>query len=165
MVDMDDSAPDDRTSPDATSTDLDLPFLLTSAFDSLVDAVHASLAADGFPGIRAVHGFAMQAIGPGCTSVELGHRLGVSKQAATQTAKALTELGLIDRETNVRDRREVILVPSPRGREMLRLSAAAFRREIGRWRSEVGDGTIDTLLEALRTVTGGSGAPAQAPRR
>lgn len=135
--------------------DLSLPFLLSAAFDSLVDAVHARLAAEGFPGIRAVHGFAMQAIGTGCTSAELGQRLGVSKQAATQTAKALTALGLVERTADPTDRRAIVLVPTARGIEMLERSARAFREEVARWRARVGETSIDSLLRTLTAVTDG----------
>ena len=50
-------------------TDLAMPFLLMTAFRGLVDAVGDGLAAAGYPAVRATHGFAMQAIGSGCTSV------------------------------------------------------------------------------------------------
>ncbi|GAA1943941.1 hypothetical protein GCM10009689_26520 [Brevibacterium antiquum] len=55
-----------------TPDDLAMPCFLSAAFDSLVDAVHARLDGEGFPGLSATDGFAMQAIGEGCTCVELG---------------------------------------------------------------------------------------------
>lgn len=132
--------------------DLAMPFLLMGAFTALVDVVHEQLARDGFPGIRAHHGFALQAIGTGCTSVELGDRLGVTKQAATKTAKALEDMGLVDRRTNDRDRRERTLVLTRRGRTLLDLSATAFRREVSAWRTRVGDERVDATLTMLATV-------------
>src|SRR5690606_12747542 len=92
--------------------DLAMPFLLMSAFRGLVDAVHADLEHAGFLGVRATHGFAMQAIGDGCTSVELGERLGVTKQAAAKTARSLEELDLVRRESVPSDRRARLLVPT-----------------------------------------------------
>lgn len=136
---------------DATE-DLAMPFLLMSAFRSLVDAVHVELHSAGYPGVRASHGFAMQAIGRGCTSVELGERLGVSKQAATKTAKTLQAMGLVGRESNPLDRRELILTPTERGREMLRLSADAFTTELQEWRRRVGDERVDATLVTLASV-------------
>ncbi|WP_430332340.1 MarR family winged helix-turn-helix transcriptional regulator [Rhodococcus sp. ACT016] len=135
--------------------DLAMPFLLMSAFRALVDAVHEQLAHDGFPGIRAHHGFALQAIGAGCTSVELGDRLGVSKQAAAKTAKTLEAMGLVERRTNDRDRRERTLVVTRRGRTLLELSAAAFRKEISAWRATAGDEHVDATLTTLATVGSG----------
>lgn len=133
--------------------DAQMPFLLIRAFNGLVDEVHSQLAQEGFPGLRASHGFAMQAIGSGCTSVELGQRLDVTKQAAAQTAKMLERMGFIERRPSDRDGRERILVPTDRGRDMLERSATAFRREVGRWRERAGDESIAAMLAALRAVT------------
>lgn len=135
--------------PMTPADDLAMPFLLMSALRGLVAAVHADLDVAGYPGVRATHGFAMQAIGDGCTSVELGKRLGVSKQAAGKTAKGLETLGFIERAPHVKDRRERLLVPTRRGREMLRLSAASFQRQIQEWRAEVGDAHVDATLATL----------------
>lgn len=128
------------------------PFLLMRAFRGLVDSVHRQLAAQGFPGLRAQHGFALQAIAEGCTSVELGRRLGVSKQAAAKTARALAEMGLTRVERNEHDRRERVITVSVRGQRMLQLSAAAFRRELASWRSLAGDDAVTTTLGVLAAV-------------
>ena len=61
----------------------ELPLLLFAGFRTLIDALHAELAAQGHPGVRPAYGFAMQAIGlNGATASEVGRRLGISKQAA-----------------------------------------------------------------------------------
>ncbi|MGO1972847.1 MAG: MarR family winged helix-turn-helix transcriptional regulator [Propionibacteriaceae bacterium] len=138
---------------------LAMPFLLMSAFRGLVDAVHAQLESAGFPGIRASHGFAMQAIGAGCTSVELGHRLGVTKQAATRTARALEGWGLVRRVPNEHDRRKLVLTPTRRGQRMLRLSAEAFRNELRSWRQRVGDERVDATLATLAGASAGHRGP------
>lgn len=139
--------------------DLAMPFLLMSAFRGLVDAVHADLEHAGFPGVRATHGFAMQAIGDGCTSVELGERLGVTKQAAAKTARSLEELDLVRREGVPSDRRARLLVPTDHGRAMLRLSAKSFARQISRWRAEVGDRNVDATLRTLSAADPGLRGP------
>lgn len=131
------------------------PFLLMRAFRGMVDSVHKQLADEGFPGVRAQHGFALQAIGDGCTSVQLGESLGVSKQAAAKTAHALEELGLIQREVNELDRRERRLVITARGRALLTLSADAFRREVIAWREVAGDAAVATTLRTLALVSDG----------
>lgn len=136
----------------APTSDLAMPFLLVSAFRGLVDSVHAELATAGFPGIRARHGFAMQAIGTGCSSVQLAERLGVSKQAATKTAQALEALGLIERSEVPQDRRTKLLVPTARGRRMLRLSADSFAKQIQDWRQRVGDEAVDVTLHTLSQI-------------
>lgn len=141
-----------------TPDDVAMPFLLMASFRNLVDAVHAKLEESGFPGVRTTHGFAMQAIGTGCTSAELGNRLGVSKQAATQTAGALAEMGFLDRRQNPDDRREWRLVPTRRGRRMLQVSATAFRSEVRTWRASVGDAQVDATLATLAAVGAGGRA-------
>lgn len=142
-----------------TPDDLAMPFLLMSAFRGLVEAVHDDLAEAGFPGLQARHGFAMQAIGDGCTGVELGQRLGVSKQAAAKTAQGLVDLELIERAAHPHDSRARLLVPTPRGEEMLRLSARAFRRRLQVWRQESGDAAVDTTLATLARVDPGRRGP------
>ncbi len=142
----------------STSADLAMPFLLASAFRGLVDAVHDELADQGHPGVRSTHGFAMQAIGNGCTTVQLGQRLGVTKQAAAKTAGALEGMGLIRRMTSTRDGRERLLTPTTRGQEMLRLSAVAFAAQVQNWRTQVGDDAVDATLRTLAAVS-----PSRAP--
>lgn len=139
--------------------DLAMPFLLIGSFTALVDVVHEQLAREGFAGVRAHHGFALQAIGSGCTSVQLGERLRVSKQAATKTAKSLQEMGLVERRTNDRDRRERTLVITARGRRLLELSALAFQREVANWRQLAGDENVDATTLTLKAVTGGRWRP------
>ncbi|TWP33303.1 MarR family winged helix-turn-helix transcriptional regulator [Leekyejoonella antrihumi] len=142
-----------------STDDLAMPFLLMSAFRGLVDAVHAELEAAGYPDVRAAHGFAMQAIGRGCTGVELAERLGVSKQAAAKTAHALERMGLISRVQSPRDRRERLLAPTARGEDMLRRSAAAFGRQIKDWRTRVGDDHVSATLTTLAHATPGRRGP------
>ena len=69
-----------------------MPFLLMSAFRGLVDAVHADLEEAGFPGVRATHGFATQAVGAARVSSSVS-AWGL-KQAATKTAAGLEAMGL-----------------------------------------------------------------------
>ncbi|MBN9618722.1 MAG: winged helix-turn-helix transcriptional regulator [Actinobacteria bacterium] len=136
-----------------------MPFLLTSAFRGLVEAVHGDLDEAGYPGIQARHGFAMQAIGAGCTSVDLGQRLGVSKQAAAKTAQSLADLGLIERVRDASDRRALILKPTSRGLDMLTKSAESFQRHLSAWRERSGDGAMDTTLRTLAKADPGSRGP------
>lgn len=141
------------------SPDHAMPFLLIAAFRGLVDSVDEELAEAGFPQLRASHGFAMQAVRDGCTSVELGQRLGVSKQAAAKTGKALEEMGLVERRRNPLDGRERRLVPTADGQRMLRLSAKAFTTAVGRWRAAVGDANVDATLATLAQADPGRRGP------
>ncbi len=126
-----------------------LGFLLTGTFRALVDEVHAELAAQGHPGLRPSHGFALQAIGSGVTAVELGHRLGVSKQAAGKTIEGLEKLGYVTRAEDETDARRRVVSVSPRGSELLALSAAAFERVTAKWRAELGPDTYRAMVSGL----------------
>jgi DNA-binding MarR family transcriptional regulator len=127
-----------------------IALLLTGSFRALVDEVHAELAKHGHPDVRPAHGFALRAIGSdGATAVELGQRLGVTKQGAGKTMDALEQLGYITRTVDTIDGRRRIASITPRGREMLALSAAAFDRVVLRWRDELGPDVYDSLVEGL----------------
>lgn len=136
-----------------------MPFLLLAAFRGLVDEVHAELAACGEPDMRASHGFALQAIGRGCTSVELAGRLGVSKQAAAKTVATLEERGLVERRPDPTDARARRLGLTRRGRRVLALSGNAFTAAVARWRERVGDDAVDMTVATLAAVDhGGRGS-------
>src|SRR5260370_21265095 len=80
------------------SPGFELPLLLFAGFRTIIDALHAELAAQGHPGMRPAHGFAMQAIGlDGATASEVGRLLGISKQAARKTIDRLEQPGYAQR--------------------------------------------------------------------
>ena len=95
----------------------------------MLSASLPDLARRGRPDARPLHGFALQAVGPGGTTTsELGRRLGVSKQAAAKTVAGLERLGYVARGADVRDSRAQRVVRTPRGEELLALSAETFGR-------------------------------------
>lgn len=138
-----------------TVPDNALPFLLVSGFRGVIDELHRRLAADGYPGLTARHGFAMQALGEGCTARELAVRLGVSKQAATKTVASLAEMALVTRRINPADARERLVAPTPRGREMLARSGVIIGQIVGAWRAAVGDADVDATLRTLAAADPG----------
>lgn len=131
----------------------ELPLLLATAFRALVDGLHDRLAARGHPDARPIHGFALQAISAdGATVSELGRRLGVSKQAAAKTAASLEHLGCIVRDEHPADARAVQLCRSPRGQELLSLSAEIFDDLRAEWARELGDSRIQVLEDDLERI-------------
>jgi DNA-binding MarR family transcriptional regulator len=138
----------------------ELPLLLAGAFRALVDALHVELARMGHPDARPIHGFALQAVGPrGATLSELGRHLGVSKQAAAKTAGGLERLGYIVRVPHPTDARAVLIRRTPRGEELLGLSAEIFGRLHAGWVSDVGAERIRALeddLERMAATSGGA---------
>jgi DNA-binding MarR family transcriptional regulator len=137
-----------------------LPLLLAGAFRELVDALHAELGKHGHGRARPIHGFALQAIGPdGATVSELGRRLGVTKQAAAKTATGLEELGYITRHPSTHDARATVLTITPRGAEMLNLSAMIFEQLRRDWARRLGPEKVTAIedgLAEIATSTGGA---------
>lgn len=130
----------------------EIAVLLLAGFRALVDETHESLAKRGHSGARPAHGFTLQAIGSGATNVELAARLGVSKQAAAKTIRALEREGYVARSAHETDARRLVIRPTKRGQEFLRLSAMAFDQALAVWRKRVGAEAVDQLGATLRAL-------------
>lgn len=142
----------------------ELPLLLFAGFRSLIDQLHASLAAQGHPDVRPVYGFAMQAIGVhGASASEVGRRLGVSKQAAGKTIDRLDALGYVERVDDPRDARSKLVRLTPRGLDSLRLSAEIFERLRADWVAELGADRVRVIESSLRTVVPSGIFPVDVP--
>jgi DNA-binding MarR family transcriptional regulator len=133
----------------------ELPILLLGAFRSVIDELHGTLARSGHGDARPLHGFALQAIGPdGTTASELGRRMGVSKQAAAKTVAALERVGYVCRERDREDGRAVRLLRTPRGEEVLSLSAAFFESYHTRLARALGGRRLAELEDDLQLMAG-----------
>jgi DNA-binding MarR family transcriptional regulator len=131
----------------------ELPLLLFAGFRSLIDRLHAELAAQGHPDVRPAHGFAMQAIGAhGATASEIGRRLGVSKQAAGKTVDRLVALGYAERTDDPADARRKRIRLTAHGMDALARSAAIFDQLRAEWADALGAGRVADIEDALRTV-------------
>jgi DNA-binding MarR family transcriptional regulator len=134
----------------------ELPLLLFGGFRSIIDELHAELARRGHPDVRPAHGFALQAIGlRGATAAEAGRRLGISKQAAGKTIERLEELGYVHRAGDEKDRRRKLVRLTPRGVEVLALSAMIFDDIRSRWQHALGAPRLSALEEDLQTMVPG----------
>jgi len=132
----------------------ELPLRLLLAFRGLIDELHAELARQGHPDVRPLHGFVFQAIGlEGTTAVELGRRLGVSKQAAGKTIDALERMAYVEREPDPRDARRKLIRLTPRGVDCLRRSARIFDTLRAGWAETLGEERLRALEDDLRAVT------------
>lgn len=142
----------------------ELPLLLFAGFRSLIDQLHATLAERGHPDVRPVHGFAMQAVGAyGASASEVGRRLGVSKQAAGKTIDRLAALGYVERIDDPRDARSKLVRLTPRGIEVLTLSAEIFERLRADWVAHLGLAEMRTIESSLRRVVPAAGFPVDVP--
>ncbi|MFI0374146.1 MarR family winged helix-turn-helix transcriptional regulator [Actinomadura sp. 1N219] len=132
----------------------ELPLRLFLAFRVIVDEVHAELAEQGHPGLRPMHGFVFQAIGPdGTTAVELGRRLGVSKQAAGKMIESLERAGYVERGADPSDARRKLVRLTARGADSLARSARIFDRIRDDWVRRLGADRVRALERDLRRVT------------
>lgn len=139
----------------------ELPLLLLGAFRSVIDGLHAELARAGHPQARPLHGFALQAIGPGGTTIgELGRRLGVTKQAAARTARSLEEAGYARRAPHPADGRARVLTRTRRGEDMLDRSAEIFGRLRQQWAQQLGDRRLQELEDDVAALAGTAPAAA-----
>jgi DNA-binding MarR family transcriptional regulator len=143
-----------------TPSGFELAFVLARASDALVDALLRELASRGYSDARAVHCFALHAIGEAGTTVsELGRRLGVSKQAAAKTAAGLEVRDYAVRELHPTDTRALLLRRTERGEKLVAASAAAFERlraSWGAWAGAEGAARMAGVAEQLARVAGGS---------
>lgn len=132
----------------------ELPLLLFLGFRVLIDDLHAELARQGHPDLRPMHGFVLQAIGSdGTTAVELGRRLGVSKQAAGKTVDTLERLGYVERGSDPYDARRKVVRLTGRGVDSLARSARVLDDLRGRWARALGEERLRALEADLRAVT------------
>ncbi|MFI0463214.1 MarR family winged helix-turn-helix transcriptional regulator [Saccharopolyspora sp. 5N102] len=132
----------------------ELPLLLFAGFRSLIDQLHAELAAQGHPEVRPAHGFALQAIGrDGATASELGRRLGISKQAAGKTVDRLASLGYVERADDAADARRKLIRLTDRGVDVLARSAAIFEALRSQWAKTLGAQRLRELEADLRSMT------------
>jgi DNA-binding MarR family transcriptional regulator len=132
----------------------ELPLRLFLGFRTLIDGVHAELARQGHPDLRPMHGFVLQAVGlDGTTAVELGRRLGVSKQAAGKTIDSLERLGYLERAADPRDARRKIVRLTGRALDALARSAATFDDLRTHWAHILGPDRLRALEADLAKVT------------
>jgi DNA-binding MarR family transcriptional regulator len=134
-----------------------LPLLLLGGFRLIIDELHHALAEQGHPDARPVHGFALQALDPGGTTIsELGRRLGVSKQAAAKTALGLEEIGYLRRKRDPADGRAQRLYLTARGGNMLAISAQVLARIRSGWAASLGAGRFGALEDSLADMLHGT---------
>ncbi|MFI7210606.1 MarR family winged helix-turn-helix transcriptional regulator [Micromonospora maritima] len=130
-----------------------LPLLLLAGFRTLVDDLHVELARQGHPDLRPAHGFVLQAVGPaGTTASDLGHRLGVSKQAAGKTVDRLVALGYLERVDDPADARRKLVRVTAKGHDGLLRSAAVFDQLRERWAATLGADRVTAIEDDLRRM-------------
>lgn len=129
-----------------------LPLLLLGGFRVIVDEAHSRLAELGHRGVRPVHGFTLQAVGAGATATDVAYRLGVSKQAASNTLGRLETKGYVARRTDPQDARRCVFMPTDRGHDLLARSAEVFQNVVDSWVKHLGESDVRQLVRTLRRL-------------
>ncbi|MFE6745773.1 MarR family winged helix-turn-helix transcriptional regulator [Kitasatospora purpeofusca] len=155
-----------RESGEDVTPGYELPLRLLFAFRTVIDELHERIAREGHPDLRPTHGFVFQAIGPhGTTAVELGKRLGVSKQAAGKTVEQLERLGYVERGSDPADARRKVVRLTGRGVDCLVRSARIFEELREEWAAQLGgEERLRELEDALRTLAPGDPFRLDTPR-
>lgn len=83
---------------------------------------------------------------------EIGRRLQIAKAQMTQVMDKLSELGLIERETNPADRRAINVSLSTRGRTVLEANKERLRNAVKEAMSAISDEDLAELSVSLRKV-------------
>ncbi|MEV7925556.1 MarR family winged helix-turn-helix transcriptional regulator [Kitasatospora sp. NPDC088779] len=155
------SAPTSEPAPPG----FELPLRLLLAFRTIIDELHERIAREGHPDLRPMHGFVFQAIGPhGTTAVELGRRLGVSKQAAGKTIENLEQLGYVERGGDPADARRKVVRLTARGVDCLVRSARIFDELRAEWSATLGEERLREVETALRLLAPGDPFRLDTPR-
>nr|WP_241002802.1 MarR family winged helix-turn-helix transcriptional regulator [Streptomyces sp. CB01881] len=152
-------------SSDSAPPGFELPLRLLLAFRVIIDELHERIAREGHPDLRPMHGFVFQAIGPGgTTAVELGRRLGVSKQAAGKTVEQLERLGYVERGSDPDDARRKVVRLTARGTDCLVRSARIFDELRLQWSETLGEERLRALESDLRALAPGDPFRFDTPR-
>lgn len=126
---------------------------LLAAAASLVDAIHAGVAARGFADLRPTHGFAFTLFSHGGATVgELAAHLGVTKQAASQLVDELVGKGYVMRNPHPDDARARLIVLTDKGWACTRAADDAAAEAIRPWTKTLGEQRIRTLAGDLARI-------------
>ncbi|MGE0598736.1 MAG: MarR family winged helix-turn-helix transcriptional regulator [Dehalococcoidia bacterium] len=134
----------------AAEDDIGLLCLVVSS--GVTEFVLQRLAASGFADTKFSHGFIVQGLLAGDTTVtELAERLGVSVQAVSKTVQEVESLGYLEKRPDPNDRRSSNLLLTERAHANI-AAARAARFEIQTELSQrLGDGG-DRFLAQLRSL-------------
>jgi DNA-binding MarR family transcriptional regulator len=120
---------------------------------ALEDELYARLEEAGYGELTRLHGAVFAHLDEeGTRATELARRSGRHKQIIGRIVDELEELGYVDRRPERRDRRAKLVVPTERGREVMRLSNEIVGDIERRQAAELGEEEYDEFKQALRAV-------------
>ena len=139
------------------------------AFRTLIDDLHARLAASGFADVRPAFGFVLLAArSHSVTAKEIAELTGTSKQAATKLLALIEAGNYLRRVPSGGDGRERPFELTPRGRKLLTRVEAIYRELEAEWARAIGstgvEGLRSGMTRALRARHGGTLPPLRPTR-
>jgi DNA-binding MarR family transcriptional regulator len=135
-----------------------LGMLAAQLLFAVQDELYRGLAAAGYHDLRPRHGIVLAYLDEqGSRATELAALSGRHKQIVGRTVDELEALGYVRREPDPADRRAKLVVPTPRGRAVMRLSDQIMDDIGARGAEAVGDDaygqfrrTLQQLIDELR---------------
>jgi DNA-binding MarR family transcriptional regulator len=128
------------------------------------DELYGRLEEAGYGDLKRVHGSVIAHLDQaGTRATELARRSGRHRQVVGRIIDELEELGYVERRPEEHDRRAKLVVPSARGRQVMRLSDEIIGDIERRLSSELGGAVYDEFSRSLSTVVAALTEPPQAP--
>jgi DNA-binding MarR family transcriptional regulator len=127
--------------------------LFAIAYRDLVQALHATLAEQGWHDVRPTYGFVLLAVrGQGRTATELAALLGTTKQAASKLVGAMADAGYVVHGAHPADSRAKLVTLTARGGRLLAAVEAIYAGLEERWAQVIGRPAVESLRTHLSTV-------------
>jgi DNA-binding MarR family transcriptional regulator len=117
------------------------------------DELYARLEEEGYGDMTRLHGAVIAHLDEeGTRATEVARRSGRHKQVIGRIVDELEELGYVERHPEPGDRRAKLIVPTRRGRDVMRLSDAIIDDIEGGLAGKLGNETYDEFRRTLRKV-------------
>jgi DNA-binding MarR family transcriptional regulator len=140
-------------SPDWDRRASGLGILAARLLFAVQDELYARLDEAGRGDLTRLHGAVIAHLDEdGTRATELARRSGRHKQIIGRIVDELEQLGYVERRPEPQDRRAKLVVPTKRGREVMRLSDEILRDVEGRLAAALGKASYDEFKETLRVV-------------
>ena len=128
---------------------------------AIQDELYARLEDAGHGELTRLHGAVIAHLDEeGTRATELARRSGRHKQIIGRIVDELEELGYVERRPERTDRRAKLVVPTERGREVMRLSDEIIRDIERRQAAALGNAPYDEFKRTLRAVVDSLTRPA-----
>ena len=133
--------------------ELGLGILAARLLFAVQDELYARLEEAGHGQLTRLHGAVIAHLDEdGTRATELARRSGRHKQVIGRIVDELEALGYVERCPEEGDRRAKLVVPTERGREVMRLSDEIIGDIERRQAAERGKATLDEFLQTMRAV-------------